>query len=297
MNTENQDSTERRSYKQDGCEYLLNDEAKTAWIAKGPRIGRCRRYRIPDHVVIQGECYVIESVECGAFKEAKCLEHLNVPDSILFLDEYNFTRLPNLKSIYIGRGLEHLDTWVFGHCPKLASFVISKDNPNLCVEHGIVYTKDGECAVTSPFKPRRLNLKEGVERIGHIAFWWNENLEEVLFPSTLKQIGDNSLAGCRKLRAITLPEGFEECVVQSFQDNEGLETVDLPSTMTNYGTETFYNCPRLQTLIIRAKQVMKLESPLDFASHCTLKVPAELIADYKAHPYWGRFKSIAAIQL
>ena len=97
MSTIDQDASKRRNYKQGGCEYLLNDEERTAWIVKGPRIGRRHRYRIPNQVIVNGERYDIESVEIGAFKKAKCLRHLIVPDSIIFIDEYNFSSLPNLR--------------------------------------------------------------------------------------------------------------------------------------------------------------------------------------------------------
>ena len=52
----------RREYKQGKFIYLLDDEEKTAWIDKG-HIGRCHRYRLPDHVMIDGERYTVESVE------------------------------------------------------------------------------------------------------------------------------------------------------------------------------------------------------------------------------------------
>lgn len=92
MDTTNQKASERRKYKQDGFKYLLNDEEKTAWIVKAPRIGRRSRYRIPDHVIINGERYDIESVEIYAFKEAKCLKHLVIPDSIVYIDVTHIAR-------------------------------------------------------------------------------------------------------------------------------------------------------------------------------------------------------------
>lgn len=295
MGTIEQDASERRNYKQGGCEYLLNDEERTAWIVKGSRIGRRRRYRIPNRVIINGEHYDIESVEIGAFKKAKCLKHLIVPDSIIFIDEYNFSSLPNLRSIYIGKGLKYLSSWIFGNDPKLNSFEISKDNPNLYIEHGTIYTKDGKCAVTNPFKPKRIVVKEGVESIEQIAFAWNGKLKEIQFPSSLKKIGDNSIAGCPRLRSVTLPEGFEECIVQSFQDNEGLEAADLPSTIRSYGCETFSYCTNLHTLIIRTNHVLKLEESLDLPSLITLKVPKELVYEYRQHPFWSKVKNIMAI--
>ena len=299
MSTIDQPYTERRKCKLGRCEYLLNDEAKTAWIVKGPRIGRRRRYRIPDHVMIDGERYTIESVEIAAFKEGKCLKHLVIPDSILFVDEYNCSKYPRLQSIYVGKGLEETSGWIFYGNKKLRSFVISKDNPHLCVKDGIIYTKDGKCAITTPFNMHHINIQEGVEVVKDVAFWWNHNLEKITFPKTLKKIGDNSFAGCPKLKKVILPEGLEECRPQSFEDNENLVYADIPSTLKEFDREMFENCPNLSTLILRSDHVLKITTrnvePLSFGSHCILKVPESLISDYKKHPLWSRFKEIIAI--
>lgn len=163
MSTLSQPKEERRTYKAKGCEYLLNDEEKTAWIVKGPRIGRIKRYRVPDTITIEGTAYIVESIEIGAFEKAKCLKHLVIPDSIEFVDEYNFSSLPSLRSIYIGKNVKYLSSWIFQLNKKLRSFVISNENPHLFVEKGIVYTTDGKSALTTPFNVKHLRIKEGVE--------------------------------------------------------------------------------------------------------------------------------------
>lgn len=57
----------RRLFKFKNWSYLLDDNDKTAWIAKG-HIGRCKRYKIPNSVDIDGKRYTITSIEMGAFK-------------------------------------------------------------------------------------------------------------------------------------------------------------------------------------------------------------------------------------
>ena len=44
----------RRLFKIKNWSYLLDDDDKTAWIAKG-HIGRCKRYKIPNSVNIDGK--------------------------------------------------------------------------------------------------------------------------------------------------------------------------------------------------------------------------------------------------
>ena len=80
----------RRKYRQGKFVYLLDDEEKTAWIDKG-HIGRCRSYRLPEHVMIDGERYTIESVKIGAFYIPGTLRHLVIPNSINYIDENAFS--------------------------------------------------------------------------------------------------------------------------------------------------------------------------------------------------------------
>lgn len=120
----------RRKYKQGKFLYLLDDEEKTAWIAKG-HIGRCKRYRLPDHVMVDGERYTVESVEMGAFNHPRTLRHLVIPDTFVFVDCDTLYGLGNLRSVYIGKRVEELNHFNFRLCPKLKSIRIDKNNPHL----------------------------------------------------------------------------------------------------------------------------------------------------------------------
>lgn len=96
-----------RLFKFKNWSYLLDDDDKTAWIAKG-HIGRCKRYKIPNSVDIDGKRYTITSIEMGAFNNPRTLRHLSIPDSIEYVDEDEFLFMSKLRSIYIGKGLKHL---------------------------------------------------------------------------------------------------------------------------------------------------------------------------------------------
>ena len=157
-------------------------------------------------------------------------------------------------------------------------------------------TKDGKKVLSEIRKHTHLVIPEGVEEIASVAFWYNDSLESVTYPSTLRKIGDNSFSNCPKLRSVVLPEGLEECVVQSFMENKGLELIDFPSTLTELGWETFSYCPNLKTVILRMPKVPKdcdeREIPLE---SCRLMVPAQLVESYRQHPEWGKFRNIMPI--
>jgi len=90
--------SERREYRQGRYVYLLDDNDHTAWIKQG-HIGRCKTYRIPSSVNIEGVPYTITSVELGAYKRPRTLQHLIFPDTIEYIDEDEFRHLPNLRSV------------------------------------------------------------------------------------------------------------------------------------------------------------------------------------------------------
>lgn len=289
----------RRKYKQGKFVYLLDEEEKTAWIAKG-HIGRCKRYRLPDHVMVDGQRYTVESVEAGAYNRPRTLRHLVIPDTFNYVDEWAFL-CNNLRSVYIGKGLDYLDSWTFCHCNKPRIFHIDKDNPYLKYENGMVLSKDGKKLFAAYTKCPHVIIPKGVEEIKGIAFWDNQYLESVTFPKTLRKMGDNSFGNCPKLCRVQLPEGFEKFRVQSFFENMNLSYVDLPSTLTDLGYMTFADCPNLETVVLRSPKKLEFGNCFKAYLHdepmikAKLYVPADLVEQYKQDPEWGVFKHILPI--
>lgn len=289
----------RREYRQGKFVYLLDDEEKTAWIAKG-YIGRCRRYRLPDHVMVDGVRYTIVGVEAGAYNTPRTLHHLAIPDSIHDFDEYCFDGFKNLESIHLGKEWDYMDGWYFINCPKLRAIHIDKDNPYLKVHNGMVLSKDGTTVYLGFADRKDLTIPDGAEEIGQYAFWHHKKLETIQFPKTLRKVGDNSFSNCPKLRSVVLPEGFRECVVQCFIENKKLNLIDFPSTFLNLGYQTMIECPNLQTIVLRALQVVETLNDHPYGGiptdTCRLYVPVSLVEQYRQDPEWSVFKHILPIE-
>lgn len=73
-------SENKREYRQNGFVYLLDDEKKTAIVRRG-HIGRCRHYRLPDHVMVGDERYTVEGMEALSFNKPRTLRRIVVPDT------------------------------------------------------------------------------------------------------------------------------------------------------------------------------------------------------------------------
>ncbi len=85
-------------------------------------------------------------------------------------------------------------------------------------------------------------VEEGVTSIGAYTFMYNEYVERVKFPNSLKVVGENAFFGCKSLEDINIPEGvtlgngsFVGCLV--------LKSVTLPSSVHFYSEdpEGYYN--------------------------------------------------------
>ena len=289
----------RREYSQDGFVYLLDDEEKTAWIKQG-RIKRCRRYRLPDHVMIEGVCYTVESVEIGAYNCPRTLRHLVIPDSVHYVDENAFYCQHDLRSVFIGKGVEYLDNFNSLLHSQNMYFCIDKDNPHLKYLDGMILSKDGKKVLACPKDRQQVTIPEGVEEINHYAFSGFSKLESISLPRTLRRTRDNSFSCLPKLRSVVLPEGFEICGTQCFMEDENLTRVDLPSTITDLGWETFVDCSNLQTVVLRMPKVIEkvmgcFEGVPTDTFH--LYVPAALVEQYREHPVWSVFKNILPIEI
>ena len=201
--------SERREYRQGRYVYLLDDNDHTARIKQG-HIGRCKTYRIPSSMNIEGLPCTITSVELGALKCQRTLQHLIFPNTIEYIDEDEFSHLPNLRSVYIGKGVQYLNNWNFRCCPKLHTITIDKHNPHLKVQDGLVLTHDGTTLLRSLFRRRELIIPEGVKRVEKVAFWYDDKLESITFPSSLREIGDSSFLDIPNLKKVVIPEGLKK---------------------------------------------------------------------------------------
>lgn len=273
---------ERREVKLNGNVYLIDESSSAALIKKG-RIGRRRKYRVPSKVAINGVEYTIDGIDYCAFRRNRVIHHLIIPDTITYLDEDAFRGMPNLRSVYIGKGVRIIQMWNFGSCRKLQSLIINKENPHLQVRDGLILSKDGKMLYTSLFDRRHYDFPEGVETVNQIAFWYNQRLESLSFPSSLRTVGDNSFSFLPRLRKLVLPDGVENVSTQCFQMCENLEYVDLPSTLKQLDTQAFDGCRSLKKVIIRSNAILSMlfSKRIVFSAEVSVYAPDNLLEQHQ----------------
>ena len=130
-----------RIYRHRGWEYILCDEDHTAWISRG-RVGRRRKLRVSDHVVVDGVRYTVTMIENDAFKISYKLRHIRIPDSIFSVGTYSLWMFPNLRSISLGAGVERVESGLF-FLNRRQTVYLNKRNPYIKIQNDCILTSDG----------------------------------------------------------------------------------------------------------------------------------------------------------
>lgn len=72
-----------------------------------------------------------------------------------------------------------------------------------------------------------------------------DNLEKVVFPPSLRYVGDNAFRSCRKLSDATLPDSVEYVGENAFSGCSALNVFALPSSLKTLGKQSFCDCSSL----------------------------------------------------
>ena len=119
-------------------------------------------------------------------------------------------------------------------------------------------------------------IPEGVTKIPDQLFMYWFDLETIIFPKTLKEIGNYSLSCCELLPTPILPEGLEKIGEFAFEYCFGFggEFV-FPSTIKEVGRSLFGedDSPLLDTIIFKGTPTKIDTAAFDFDMVDTIEVP------------------------
>ena len=101
-----------------------------------------------------------------------------------------------------------------------------------------------------------LELPEGLESIGNS--FDPGDVETVIFPASLRTIGNSCVTYCDNLKSVVFREGLKSIGRGSFEHNENLESVILPRSLKEIGAvfydsnanKAFRECPKLTLQVL-----------------------------------------------
>lgn len=114
------------------------------------------------------------------------------------------------------------------------------------VEEGV--TKIGTNAFVGCVNATEISLPESLTEIGNYAFYNCESLGDLKIPGNVGSIGICAFEGCAALTGIGLPEGLTEISAGLFHDCESLTSVKIPKDVTLIGNSAFTGCSSMKSV-------------------------------------------------
>jgi hypothetical protein len=183
--------------------------------------------------------------------EAFCgvpIKKVTIPKTVETISSLAFNFCENLTSVTISNGVKRIESNAFGDCKNLTKVTIPS-SVNYIDEDAFYGTK-WEKKLTDEFsiinhilvkyngKSKTVKIPKGVTKI-LCSFGENPNLEKVVFPSSLNEIGSGAFSGC-SLKEITIP-GHIKTVGSFAFASCGLKKLTIERGVTNIGYNAFYS--------------------------------------------------------
>ena len=112
-----------------------------------------------------------------------------------------------------------------------------------------IYSEDGLRLLKVLGNPEYLEVKDGVKAICDEACQGLDNLQDVVLPASVTDLGTRAFASCIKLFKIPMP-GVDFIGMESFAHCENLKEIALPKTLGKIRKAAFADCKALEEINI-----------------------------------------------
>ena len=174
--------------------------------------------------------YKVTSIDYEAFYNCRNIEHITIPDTITTIGERAFHSCTKLKSITVGKNIANIGKNAFYNTPYY--------NVTSNWENGVLYIGDylikSNTSIVGSY-----GIKTGTKVIADWAFEDCSNLEGVILPETVTNIGDNAFAYCDSLENVEIPKNVSKIGDRAFRSCYALQSVIVDADNKNYCSDQF----------------------------------------------------------
>jgi hypothetical protein len=237
--------------------------------------------KIPDHTF--AACFSIPSIE--------------IPNSVTHIGYRAFDGCHSLNNVFIPSSVVEIDDLPFTSCRSLTKLSVASDNPRYDSRdncNAIIETATNTLIVGC----KNTVVPNTVTKIGGLAFYYCDNLTEVILPPSVTAIGNQAYSYCHKLTTVNIPTTVKEIWGGAFWECNNLTTVFIPESVTLLGSQAFSYCRSLKDVYtyIPDPSLLSTMGSLVFNAHGdysgrTLHVPKGSLETYQSDSKWNAFFS------
>ena len=221
-----------------------------------------------------------EEIGDNAFWGCAFLRNVTVPNTVERIGDEAFARCISLESVCIPASVEKIGKNPF---VDLDSKVINNESEAYVIDNKILYSADrtrlvscltdaamvivpktvriiGSLAFTRRAKLKKVQLPDGLERIGRDAFSDCDALEEVVIPASVKTIAPYAFGGCESLKKVTFLGEVQSLSRTAFSDCFNLYTILVPQGKEKAYRKILHITSESDTLVLGNEQVAPKDS-------------------------------------
>ncbi len=146
---------------------------------------------------------------------------VNLPNTIIELDEDAFNHCTDLREIQFNSEVEEIPDSCFNYCTSL----------------------------------KKINIPNSVKRIGAFAFTHCTSLEEIALPKELRRIEDMAFGWC-ELKHIELPSKLDYIENLAFTFNDNIKSITIPKYVKTIDSGAFEYCYNLEYIEFLSKKTI-----------------------------------------
>lgn len=208
----------------------------------------------------------------SAFYQNENIVRVSIPNSVINIEEYAFSRCSNLSEVTIPASVTSIGSGAFRgtnltdvtipdsvqiigelafDTPWLYyltdEFVIVGDGvlldyngtePDVAIPDTVKYISsafEGNQTIT------RVSIPDTVTGLGYSAFKMCRNLTEVTIPDSVTSIGSSAFSECTNLKEVVIPDSVTCIEEWTFNECTNLSNVSIPDSVTYIGQRAFYD--------------------------------------------------------
>ena len=198
----------------------------------------------------------------------------DIPNFVTSIENSAFEGCSALTSVTVGNSLQNLTGKPFYNCTSLTEINVSSDNPHLCSENGVVYSKDKSTLCCYPHGRKgsfyipntvttidnnafyrcgsltSVTIPNSVTTIGKLTFSYCSALTSVTIPNSVTSIENGAFSGCSALTSVTIPNSVTTIGYSAFSDCSALTEATIPNSVTSIGNGAFSGCTSMTTMTV-----------------------------------------------
>lgn len=211
---------------------------------------------------IEGDYAVKEDTQeiaNNAFYGCAFLRSVAMPASITKIGDEAFAHCISLNSVYIPPTVEKLGKNPF---VDLDSKVLKNQSAAFVVDAKILYNAERTRLISCLTDATMIIIPKTVTTIGSLAFSRRSKLKKVQLPEGLERIGRDAFSDCDALEEVTIPASVKTIDPYAFASCDRLKKVSFLGIPEHIARTTFSDCDNLMSIIVPEGEEKKFRKML-----------------------------------